>query len=92
MIASVEIEYGVGKFHQFENSRHLFVLVMSIFLVAINVLFKACNEKNGYCKLKWLVINWNSWINGMVNLECDKNYVLKCFLFKNIFLFFKFYF
>jgi len=49
---SVEIEYGVGKFHQFENLRHLFVLVMSIFLVAINVLFKACNEKNGYCKLK----------------------------------------
>lgn len=45
---SVEIEYGVGKFHQFENLRHLFVLVMSIFLVAINVLFKACNERIGH--------------------------------------------
>jgi hypothetical protein len=42
---SVEIEYGVGKFHQFGNLRHLFVLVMSIFLVAINVLFKALMRK-----------------------------------------------
>jgi hypothetical protein len=57
---------------------------MSIFLVAINVLFKACNEKNGYCKLKWLVINWNSWINGMVWSVIKLNYVLKYFLFENI--------
>lgn len=52
---SVEIEYGVGKFHQFENLRHLFVLVMSIFLVAINVLFKALMRKMA-------TANWNDWL------------------------------